>query len=470
MATCRRETVRDYARSLLVCLCCLGLAGCEYVRPTLNAPLAQYDPTSGYRLRTLTEPKNNTDELFIVAAFSGGGTRASAFALGALRELARQRITWRGVEKRLLDELDVVSAVSGGTYVAGYYALYGERVFQDFDARFLRKDWDKELRGRIFWSPGNWIRLWSPYFGRAHLLAELLDEALFDGHTYDTLIQRKTRPFINFNASDMGTLSRFSFTQPQFDWLCSDLSYLPLADAAAASSAMPLLLSPMSFKNYAGQCAFEPTPFAVDEQTTGESRLAKALRSYLDPDSRPYIHVVDGSLTDNLGVRTYLENIVLMGGIDKMLATQNIRHVKKLVFIVVNAETSPDPVALSQEAGPLVADELRAVIDIPINRYTDDSYLLLNFAIDRWRNELQRHPPDGTVALAPDVELYLIDVRLEALPDGEERTYFRRIPTALSLPEEASERLQATAGRLMRQSTDFQRLLRDLSREASPPP
>ena len=65
----------------------------------------------------------NTDGLLIVAAFSGGGTRASTLAFGVLRELAQQQITWKGKQKRLLDELDVIFALSGGTFTAGYYAL-----------------------------------------------------------------------------------------------------------------------------------------------------------------------------------------------------------------------------------------------------------------------------------------------------------------------------------------------------------
>lgn len=54
---------------------------CEYVRPTLNAPLKQWEPAGGYRFSNLAPPEaNNSDSLFIVASFSGGGTRASTLA------------------------------------------------------------------------------------------------------------------------------------------------------------------------------------------------------------------------------------------------------------------------------------------------------------------------------------------------------------------------------------------------------
>lgn len=113
------------------------LIGCEYVRPTLNAPLKQWERTGGYRFSNLVPGgEDNSDSLLIYATFSGGGTRASTLAFGALRELARQQITWEEKTKRLLDELDSISALSGGTFTAGYYALNGDQIFHDFEYRF----------------------------------------------------------------------------------------------------------------------------------------------------------------------------------------------------------------------------------------------------------------------------------------------------------------------------------------------
>jgi NTE family protein len=235
-----------------VCTCLLLLllpalhTGCEYVRPTLNGPLETWQPGGGYRFTNVAPPGgNNSDSLLFIAAFSGGGTRASTLAFGALRELSNQQIVWEGKQKRLLDELDLIHALSGGTFTGGYYALYRDQIFHDFEHRFLRKDWETELRHRVFRSPSNWIRLWSPYFGRAHLMAELLNEALFDKKTYGDLAALHQRPMLIIHASDMATLARFEFTQFQFDFLCSDLSQLPIADASAASAALPLVLSPI---------------------------------------------------------------------------------------------------------------------------------------------------------------------------------------------------------------------------------
>jgi NTE family protein len=120
--------------------CTTWLFGCEYVRPTMNAPLARWDEAYGYRSTNLPPPNtSSSDSLFIVASFSGGGTRASALAYGVLQELARTSIRWEGIDKRLVDELNIINALSGGSFTAAYYGLYGDRIFQDFEHRFLRK-------------------------------------------------------------------------------------------------------------------------------------------------------------------------------------------------------------------------------------------------------------------------------------------------------------------------------------------
>ncbi|MGH7221454.1 MAG: patatin-like phospholipase family protein, partial [Nitrospiraceae bacterium] len=369
------------------------LVGCEYVRPTLNAPLNQWEPTGGYRLSNLAPGgEDNSDSLLIVASFSGGGTRASTLAFGALRELARQQITWEGKTKRLLDELDMISALSGGTFTAGYYTLNGDQIFHDFEARFLRKDWEAELRSRILRSPGNWFRLWSPYFGRTHIMAELLDEALFDGKTYGDLLRRHQRPYLNIHATDMATLSRFEFTQTQFDWLCSDLSHLPIARASAASAALPLALSPISYKNYAGTCGFEvPTAAANAALKRGgaAAQRAKEYLSYLDVKKRGYIHLLDGGLSDNMALRALLEGSTVAGGIEKLMQYWRVKHVKKFVVLAVGAETSPDVMDFGGDQIPTLFKAMSSLVDVPINRYSADSVVLMRIGVKMVREELR---------------------------------------------------------------------------------
>src|SRR4051794_23328368 len=106
------------------------LAGCA-TRP-VNPPITQTDPRTGYRFEVRQSmAKNNKDNL-VVLAFSGGGTRAAAFSYGVLEFLRRTDvITPNGDKVRLLDSIDVITGVSGGSFTALAYGLYGDKLFDD---------------------------------------------------------------------------------------------------------------------------------------------------------------------------------------------------------------------------------------------------------------------------------------------------------------------------------------------------
>ncbi len=73
--------------------------------------------------------------MLVIASFSGGGTRAAALAHGTLETLRDVTLTIGGRERRLLDEIDIINAVSGGSIAAAYYAMHRERIFDDFERR-----------------------------------------------------------------------------------------------------------------------------------------------------------------------------------------------------------------------------------------------------------------------------------------------------------------------------------------------
>lgn len=462
--------IRLLGQSILCVLLMVALSACEYVRPTLNAPLKQWDAQYGYRFPNLAPPEEgNSNSLFVLTAFSGGGTRASTLAFGALRELARQPIAWEGKQKRLLDELDIIYALSGGTFTGAYYALFGEQIFHDFESRFLRKDWESELRSRILRSPSNWFRLWSPYFGRTHIMAELLDEALFEGKTYGDLAARRSRPGLLIHASDMATLSRFEFIQPQFDMICSDLNQLPIARASAASAALPLVLSPITLKNYAGDCGYQ-VPSWLEEAKQSVRPLprqrARELLSYLDVDKRSHIHLLDGGLSDNMALRGVIEGAGVAGGLEQALKNAKVSGIRKLVILSVNAETSPDVKEYRSDHIPVLSRAFSSLIDIPINRYSMDTLSIMRFVVRMWVNELRTRPPGVDSVFTQDADIYFIDVSLGALADVIEQEYLMKIPTTLHLTDEQIEHLLLAATRLLRNDPEFQRLMKDL--EVSP--
>ena len=161
LASCRRH-------ALLCTLALAGaitLAGCGTVAP-INPPIERVDTTSGYRMARLVkrELRRNHPEAMVLLAFSGGGTRAAALSYGVLEELRRTHISVGGQpepDRSFLDEVDMVTGVSGGSFTALAYALYGERLFTEFEPRFLKRDVQGELIARAL-NPRNWARSAAP--------------------------------------------------------------------------------------------------------------------------------------------------------------------------------------------------------------------------------------------------------------------------------------------------------------------
>jgi predicted acylesterase/phospholipase RssA len=232
--------------SRLLLAVCLVLAGCAHY--VVNDPLPPVRTAPAYRFNE-AEALRNTNSLFVCLVFSGGGTRAAALSYGVLEKLRDTRIVWKGVEKSLLDEVDCISSISGGSFTAAYYGLFRERIFTEFRPRFLDVNVEGALLRRVA-NPGNWFRLASPYFSRIDLAAEHYHEEIFEEKRFQALADDGRRPFVILNATNLANGERFEFTQEQFDFLVSDLGTYPVARAVAASSAFPFLLSPVSLKNY----------------------------------------------------------------------------------------------------------------------------------------------------------------------------------------------------------------------------
>src|SRR5437870_3787292 len=194
----------------------LFASGCAHY--PVNAPLAAVDGRTGYRFEN-TAFSTNSDDLLLMLAFSGGGTRAAALSYGVLEQLAKTEIGPPGVEHRMLDDVGLISSVSGGSFTAAYYALHGNRIFEDFEKRFLKKRVQSGLLLRTL-APWNQVRLASPRFSRSDLAAEYYDDLLFNHATFGDL----TGPFLSINATDVSSGARFEFTQDEFDLIRSDVS------------------------------------------------------------------------------------------------------------------------------------------------------------------------------------------------------------------------------------------------------
>jgi len=452
------------------------LAGCA-TRP-VNPPITHTNPSSGYRFETRQAHAIDKENL-VVLAFSGGGTRAAAFSYGVLEFLRRTEVVGpKGNKVRLLDQIDVITGVSGGSFTALAYGLYGDKLFTDYEQRFLKRDVQGEIIGRAF-SPTYWPKLTSTGWGRSELASQLYDEILFDGATFGDL-DRGTGPLILASATDISSGSRFTFSQAIFDVICSDLNRFPLSRAAAASSAVPVVLSPITISNYGGTCNSTPPAWAKPFMGSDNPPrpAARAIRSFRadaafgDSVHRPYLHLVDGGVSDNLGMRAVLDALEVLEALHDMGAPTPLDSARRIVVFIVNSQSSPPTNWDEFEVPPGTIDILLKAAGTPIDQYSYESVELLKDTAARWGTlrrvrdsaamKANKDPAIAAATRVPDAEIYAIDVSFAALKDENERAYLNRQPTTFVLSAEAVDRLRAAAGTILAASPEFQRLLKDI--------
>ena len=477
---------------ILTCLampaCLLLLAACGTF--PANPPLARVDKSAGYRFDPVPDEADKRDEMFVILVFSGGGTRAAALSYGVMEALRDTRIRWQGQSVSLLDEVDVISAISGGSFPAAYYALRGPRIFDEFPDKFLYRPVQSDLVKSAL-SPPNWLKLAGSSFGRSDLAAEYYDREVFGGGTYADVIAQHKRPFVILNATDLSTGAQFPFIQDQFDLLCSDLSGVKLARAAAASSAFPGGLTPLTFQNYAGSCDYrQPTwvdKALKDHQTRlNASRTARADRrvAYTQTEidskthsvqpSRRYIHLTDGGVADNIGLREPLTAIASENNSWSVLRRINFKQVDKLVVIVVNAATNPATTRDRTPKVPGLLDTVTTVATIPLDNYSFETLQTLPATV----KELNTHteltpgckylPPRKGAQCALDmptphqIEFFPVEVAFEYIQSDQERNWFKNLPTNFELPRETVDKLRAVGRRILGEDPEFTRLMEGL--------
>lgn len=429
-------------------LLCSGCASTHY---TLNAPLSAPPGEGAYTAAALASD-GNSDSLLLVLAFSGGGYRAAALSFALLELMRDTPIQWEGRERPLLDEVDFVSSVSGGSLTAAYYALHREAFFDRFEREVLSRDLQSSLWRRLL-SPAALWRQTSQRYGRGDLLQEELDEQVFKGARFADLPRR--RPLVIINAADLHFGDRFEFTQDQFDYLCSDLDPLPLSRAVAASMAVPIVFSPITLWNHRAAC-----PVALNRK----GLVSRAHTS-------PYVHLVDGGLSDNTGVRAPLEIIGARGGMAAAVRSAGMRGVQKQVYIVVNAQTALGREDHRSPDTPGLWRQLRGVIDVPIDRYAETSIGLLKDAVDRWEKELQqpgRHDPEG--AMAPSAQFHVIELSMTALADDPSAGALRELGTGLRITPSQLDAIRQFVRRELGRNPAWQALMNDLRPPAAAAP
>lgn len=198
------------------------------------------------------------DKKKIGLALSGGGYRAAAYHIGTLRALNRLGI---------LDKVDVISAVSGGSITAAYYALHKDN-YEKFESSFIKKLQRGVLCSTIVYlllllsisllvaSLVNWWLLIPEVIILLICWYWILPVSCFIECSYNRLFFKNKKlsdlpqkPLVAINATDVSNGKLYTFSQLKMGgypyYKNGDNTQFTIAKAVMASSCVPFAFSPI---------------------------------------------------------------------------------------------------------------------------------------------------------------------------------------------------------------------------------
>jgi len=430
--------------------------------PVMNKPLNNLNITALNVAKAKTKT-GRSDDLTLVLTFSGGGTRAAALSYGVLEKLKNTPIVINGKKRRLLDEVDLISSVSGGSFTSAYYGLFGDEIFKDFEKKFLKRQIQTELLKLWLLNPKNWVKLAPAVFGRSDLVAQYYSEEIFRNKTFGDF--RKNAPQIIINATDLSVGKGFSFMPYHFNWICSDLSSFPVGRAVAASSAVPILFSPVLLENHMGKCKYSPVLWADNDSKKNNKRYQRSLdiKKYRNVKDYAYLHLVDGGVADNLGIRSLLDMVAYhKNSMWNLLKSYHMTKTKKMVFIVINASNATLQNFAKYRRSPTTQEVLQSVSNVQFNNFNDDTMDLLREKFPQWTAQIKQHRcVEEKTKHCDDIEFSLVEVSLNNLKT-DNNSFLQDAPTSLELSPEVVDKLKQSASQLLNDSKEFQRVLKKL--------
>jgi NTE family protein len=287
-------------------------------------------------------------------------------------------------------------------------------------------------------------------FNRTEMTIDYYNRIMFNGATFNDL-QKNGPPMVVINATDLAGGLRFPFTQGMFDIICTDLGSYPLARAVTASSAVPVAFPPVVLENYAGRCGLSDTAawkklHAVKAQSNVQAGLLEGIKSYGDAQQRKYIHLVDGGIGDNLGLRALIDRIETLN-VREMdtLANTGMRNV---LIVLVNAEVNPDRLIEQTYGAPSVGTTMAAVSSAQFSNYNRET-------LDRLTNvlaEVQEYAEENELP----TRVYFSQVSFEHVKSQEINRLLNSLPTTLTLEDIDVDRLIVAGRLILRNEPAFQ--------------
>jgi len=434
-----RYKARTRCKLLVLFSTCL-LSSCGFLNTKnayWNQPGSDNTSRAGITFDTPNRPYSNPDTLFILAN-SGGGSRAAVFSALTMLKLENS-----SKSINMLDEIDAISSVSGGSLPTAFYAVAKSNnqdscgpARRNADSRpvwnrtTVLKAMTSNFQGQWFrrwFYPQNVVRFWFTSFDRSDIMAQVFRKKI-GNYAFRDICDDKPRIFINatratsnarpVKLAETNTLRRkpsgcnpqseqnvggvFTFIDCEFDNLESSLANYPLANAVVASSAFPAVFNYTTLRNFKTNSAKE----------------------------RRYIHLYDGGSRDNLGLGTVTEII-----------NSSKANYKRIVVLLVDAYLEPKGISAA-------TPDARIGVDFIVDtNFLDSIEILLSTNRDKTIGDLTRTL--ATVSEKTGTDTFFYHLTFPDLPRestardglGSIKTRFKIEQQEVDLIQQASDEL-----------------------------
>ena len=327
------------------------------------------------------------DDTVVALSFSGGGSRAAAFSYGVLTALDETPLP--GHSTSLLDRVDFVTGVSGGSVLAAYYGLKKRKALTDFKQRFLLRNPEENLKMDL--SLLNIAKGLQGGINDPTVFPRWLDDNLYEHATFKSLLTQR-RPYVWINASDIYNRTPFVFGPVLFKALCSDITNYPVSMAVAASAAVPVVFAPVVLQGFAGRCPI-PLPDWVERVRRNQDAppllkfFADAMYRYHSGEVH-YVKLLDGGMVDNYGLAGFTIARLASDTPYGPLEPEEGVKLRRLLFMVADAGRAPAGDWVNTVQGPSGANLITASSDTATGSGAVGSYSAFQDTMAQWQQSL----------------------------------------------------------------------------------
>jgi len=461
----------------IILILTFAISGCAGLHTTpineisqqIAAPSPDYIPDAG-----------DDGSTVVALAFSGGGMRAAAWAYGALLALDSLVIDTVPYPRSLVDNVRTVAGTSGGAVTAAYLGYKGKRDYQDFRERFLYQNGEAYMSTDFL--PSTVIT--AAVAGGANdrnTFARWLDEKVFDQANF-SVFRKPDRPIVWLTASDIYNNTPFLFTRDTFAALCSEIDNLKIADAVGASAAFPVAFTPVILQTPKADCHYQRPRWlqqALDAKNPSLrlQAYARALDSYQSNADLGFVRLLDGGLTDNLGITGLTLERAKAETPHAPLSPRQAVRLRNFLFIVTDAGVHTQYKWGISPVATRLDKVIVAASDTALAAATRSGFDAVDLALNQWQDALIRYRCGlsrsevlklrGTLRQwdCRDVTVTTEHISFrEANPDLFEQ--LNSVPTRLKLPREQVDLIIDAARDAVHRNVNIQNITRETRKRA----